>query len=504
MKTTIEKASSRRDSSTHSILNSNGCLTDHSLCFYESYDQEQKELIDRHLKSCASCYQHNQAIKAAKENFLNLKPKRYQNLEARILRLNAMRVFLQHLSKNERQRLQRKFKDWSLVLLSLSAILLALLLLLLSGCEKKIPTKSYRASIDKVMQVQHYHRQIASAAKHEEKDYWALGQSNGEILLVKAGKVIKRVAPTSRPTSSSQKKPIVFRKHHGVINALAFNKSGNRLLSAGGKDIVYWDISSSEPEIVGHLRGPQRIQSALLGPNDKNAYFSTNRGYVLRWPLDTKNAEVINNFSCRIHMVNPNRLRLSEDKRCPFGIFDTNRKGKGYCAFPATHLTRYKDILAVGCRDGYSNIYDLRTNKMRYRLSTTLGALSIIDNDTVFFARSDRKLQHFEWKKDNDDDAVFYYLSMRQSPILSVADKEFIVVATTSSLSLIHKNQKDHLAGLKLNNVPIWIKLHAPVLLNSSEKKKGKIEIIYRDGAYQVIDFSVQLINKSKSKTYSA
>lgn len=185
-------------------------------------------------------------------------------------------------------------------------------------------------------------------------------------------------------------------QHDGPISALAFSRDGRRLLSAGGRSILWWQVQPSV-KLLAQIRGPQAITAAVLDAQDRFALLGTFQGHVLRWPLNAGPAQPLPRLSCGGMAVGGRLKHLPPERRCPAGTFVELPGGRGVCTYPATHLLRHGKRFALACRTGTVTLFEIDRGLPRYYLAGALTAMALISRDRMLFARRDGEARVYDF-----------------------------------------------------------------------------------------------------------
>ena len=257
---------------------------------------------------------------------------------------------------------------------------------------------------------------------------------------------------------------------------------------------AYWklNISKKEGQLVNYLRGPQTLTVGVLGPAGREAFFGTDRGYVMRWRVDRHEAQPMSGFRCRVHMVSPARIGLPKDRRCPHGTYDTNRRGQGYCAYPATHLTRRGTRLAVACRDGYVNVLDLPTRRQRYRFAGALGGLAFVAAQKLVFVRRDGRIQLYDDAETDNDASLRDIATFGRGAGIAAAAGELIAISTQARITLLPVSGGRPAGVLRLAATPVWVGLKI-------SGTRGTLTTILKDGQVLRYPFTLHRVSKKAS-----
>ncbi len=514
------------------LLDERGCLTDEVLCFIEELSRDQREVVERHVAVCPACAFHRNQLAEAAGAMCRARPRIPIPSDARLLgRQAVLRGMLKRPRYSEpsdrRVRRRRRWLQVGLVT-SLALIIVALALLLftvLSGCKagckpSSKPAVSLRATFSVGTRVGKLPDNLTAGVAWGE--VYVGGTQRGAVhLLGPTGsvEVVDRSTPTSTPAATPTSTPAatptatpgldgaktasqpgskptptsIAARHRGAITALDVDASGSRLLSAGGRTIAAWSVDAAAKRVTlkNHLRGPQIITAAVLGPTGREAFFGTSQGHVLRWTVANKHAKPMARFRCQVHMVSPGRLDKPPNRRCPHGTYDTNRKGQGYCAYPVTQLRRRGQLVALGCRDGYAHVLDLKRDRVRYRLAGALGDLVFAGTSSVVFGRLDGQLRVYDRDVEDVDASMRSLAAFRQPVFMLSASGELVAVASKHTVTLVHLRSERPLGALKVTAPPVWVEVNA----ESDISKEGALRVILSNGQIARYPFSLQPIS---------
>lgn len=268
----------------------------------------------------------------------------------------------------------------------------------------------------------------------------AAGTSKGVVLLATVG---------STAVHTMGGKP----GHDGPIRALAFSPGGDRLLSAGGHTVVYWDARSRAE--IRRVQGPQGLTSAVLDAVNNRAYFATDQGHVMRWRLDQQGADGIKAFSCGATRVYPARMQLPKERRCPYGTYLEPTPDTPVCAYPVTHLLLMGRKLVRACREGTLGILDLETHKTSWAMAGHLGAIAAVSPDLLVLAEAKGAihLYHPAHRKE------LSLLTPGGHPRAAASSGELIALAFKGHVRLWHRDHAAALASLPVNKPVVWLGL---------------------------------------------
>ena len=291
---------------------------------------------------------------------------------------------------------------WAMPLLRLC--LLVVLCSALGGCRKD--TQGSRPKVRMPQLLVEAELGVEASMGAVAADGWlAVGTRGGGVLLVSADRKQRRwVLPGAEESGvdggvdgageGGDTRP----RHDGPISALAFSRDGTRLLSAGGRSILWWQVRPST-KLLAQIRGPQAITAAVLDATDRFALLGTFQGHVLRWPLNTRPAQPLPRLSCGGMAVGGQLKHLPAERRCPSGTFVELPGGRGVCTYPATHLLRQGKRFALACRTGTVTLFELESGLPRYYLAGALTAMAFITPERMLFARRDGEARVYDFSR---------------------------------------------------------------------------------------------------------
>jgi hypothetical protein len=265
------------------------------------------------------------------------------------------------------------------------------------------------------------------------------GTPKGEVVLATPGKAPARVGEG--------------RTHEGPVNVVQISGDGRRLLSIGGKTAALWDLQTRR--LVRQVRGPQVITSGALHPDGRLAFFGTDQGHVLRWPLDRASAGGVKGFACGGTRVLPARMQLPEKERCPYGTYLEPPEGPPACLYPVTHLVFLPKTLARACRTGDGAILELTSRAVRYFAAGHLRTLTPVGPD-LLLGRAEGQLRLYR----PAERKVIRSFAPEGEPSAAASDGQLVAVAQRGAIRLWHRDHARPVAGpLSVDRRVVWLGL---------------------------------------------
>jgi hypothetical protein len=435
------------------LINARGCLTLEAMCFCEQLSPDQQEAIDRHLCSCISCAQERVFLVMAQDKVRRARPRFAVPTEVNLL---ARQVVMRSLAHQRRRpttrRLQpqlrtspmyrhRVFRQGLVVLLVLTIILLVLaLLILLTSCRRQVKAMPLGLEVGALVPEQAFAATITVAAEGPQQRL-AVATAQGKILVVQGARSIKTLDAGAL--------------HGAAITALSFSPDGQNLISAGGKALAAWDLTSGQ--LIRQVRGPQFITTATMDSSGKTVYFGTQEGHVLQWAPRQASATPVMGFACAGSLVGRFELSLPQNKRCPFGTYLEPESGPPVCTYAVNHLLFWQGTLIRSCREGTVGLLQTSSGQRDYYLAGFLSTLTVLPEGRLLFGRAEGEVRIY----DRAQKKIIQEL-LPLAPVRAAASSaDLIAVAQGRVIRLWDDSGRHALATVAAPAKVLWVSLPA-------------------------------------------
>ncbi|MBW2732873.1 MAG: hypothetical protein JRH20_10820 [Deltaproteobacteria bacterium] len=95
------------------LIDEGGCLSDEVLCFVEELHDDQRSVVERHIRHCPVCAHQQAELTRAARQVRQIRPQTPLSADVRLLSRQAvLRLILQHDSERERYAVRGTRATW--------------------------------------------------------------------------------------------------------------------------------------------------------------------------------------------------------------------------------------------------------------------------------------------------------------------------------------------------------------------------------------------------------